>query len=172
MFIIGSKYDNKSVDFETLIGDRKFANTLFIFNDNYTEHWTSKRGRGNAKIRQYNHVSGLQIPRSFGIPTGYHREGYHSLDQSKDQIDQCFEELNILLRSGNYNAICYSIDSYDNVTIGSGIFKINHNVKKYITERILSLGIGGNYFFLSGLRGFVNGGTITNEIIEKYKSQY
>lgn len=149
--IIGSKYDSPLMDFERMIEVK--PRTLFIFNDNWVEHYTTKRGSGNANIRPYNHVSGMSIPRSFGIPTGNYRKGYVNLAEGKQSIDTALSELRELIQTGNYDRIVYSIDNYGSTILGRGIFVIGEDVKRYITGKILELGIGRNYYYISYHRG-------------------
>lgn len=154
MNVIGVKYDSKNMDFETMMFQEEYKNTLFIFNDNQVEHNSSKKGAGNAVIRPYNKYSGLKFPKSAGIPTGNYRQGYQSLEEGLDDIDKSFDEIETLLKTGYYSNIVYSIDNYNNPLIGRGIFIISNDVKSYITKRIVKLGIGGNYFFNSDTYGF------------------
>jgi hypothetical protein len=168
MNIIGAKFDNSSMDFERLISNPMYSNALFIFNDNQSEHNLSKRGGGNAKIRPYNMFSGMIVPRSAGVPTGFNREGYQALYQGKTDIDRSFDEIKTLLSTGNYNTIVYSIDNYNDPLLGRGLFVISDDVKRYITKRILEFGFGGNYFFQSGNYGISVPIVITEDIINFY----
>lgn len=168
MNIIGAKFDNACMDFERLLQNHQYERALFIFNDNQIEHNCDKKGGGNAKIRPYNMFSGRSIPRSAGIPTGYHREGYQALSQGFNDINKSFDEIKYLLSSGYYNTIVYSIDNYNDPLLGRGIFVISNDVKRYITKRILELGIGGNYYFQSGKFGMSEANPITQSIIDYY----
>lgn len=161
--IIGVKYDSKEMDFEQLM--KLYDRTLFIFNDNQTDHYSSKRGKGNAKIRIYNRFSNYSPPRSAGIPTGHYRQGYINLSQCKDDIDKSFEEIEYLLSTGNYDNIIYSIETHGNLILGSGIFVIDNEVKRYITKAILNLGINGNYYSISTTNGITGPNKITPELI-------
>lgn len=168
MNIIGSKFDNADMDFERLMMLPQYSKFLFIFNDNQTEHNCVKRGGGNAKIRPYNMFSDLPFPISAGIPTGFHREGYQSLNQGKIDIDRSFDEIKMLLSTGNYNTLVYSIDNYKCPLLGRGLFVISNDVKRYITKRILELGIGGHYYFQSGYYGITGPISITETIVNSY----
>jgi len=142
-------YDGRSMDFDGMINNKDYDNSIFIFNDNYTEHKTSKTGRGNAKIRKYNNYSGLNIPRSFGIPTGHYRTGYKSLDESIVHINECMYELiNIILRC-NYQRLVYSVDSLTNILIGTSIFNVSDDVKRYISKCFLILSANGILNFVN-----------------------
>lgn len=149
--IIGVKYDSKSMDFRSFIDE--VDRTLFIFNDNWTDHYSKKQGGGNACVRPYNPQSGLKIPKSFGIPTGHSTNGYRSLAEGQQMIDIALTELSDLIKTGNYDRIVYSIDNYDNPLIGRGIFVIGEDVKEYITQEIIKLGKGGRYYFKSSVMG-------------------
>lgn len=138
MKICGSKYRNRNDDFEVMMKTEKYKNALFLFNDNEREHGTNIKGAGNAVMRKY---SKLDIPRSFGIPTGIYRTGYTQLDnKTKDAIDSIFYELKNLVDSGNYNTLVYSIEDEFNPLLGTSIFQVSQDVLIYITRKILSLG--------------------------------
>ena len=136
MKIIGVKYGGKNTDFEKMMNQKEYENALFIFNDNYLEHKTTKRGAGNAKMRVYNNYSSFF--KSFGIPTGNYRKGYNSLDECVDILNEIFEELDLIIK--NYDTLVYSIDEIDNLLLGTSIFKVHNDVLKYITNKILSYG--------------------------------
>lgn len=141
MNIFYSKYKNKNDNFESLIFNREFENTLFLFNDNARHHETAVKGGGNAGIRPYNKYSDLSKPRSAGIVTGNYK-GFSSLEEGKDIIDHCFASIQELIDTHGYTSLVYSVDSLDDPTIGSGIFEIATDVKMYITRRIYDLGYG------------------------------
>ena len=145
MMIYGSKYETKLDDFEIMMKNPIFEKTLFIFNDNITEHYSNKKGRGNAVMRKYNqHSNG--ITRSHGIPTGVHRTGYSKLDdKTKMEIDSAFTELENLINSGYYTSILYSLDNNENFLIGTSIFSVDHEVLVYITKKILFFGTTFNF---------------------------
>lgn len=168
MNIIGAKFDDKSMDFESLLHSPQFSRTLFIFNDNQLEHNTNKRGAGNAKIRPYNRFSNLPIPKSAGIPTGHYRQGYEFLDRGIKDIDNSFNEIIQLISTGNYDTIMYSVDDYNNAILGRGIFNIGLEVKRYITKRILELGINNYFYFKSSKYGVSNPILITEDIIKTF----
>lgn len=158
--IYGSKYESIKTNFEVMMNDDKFKNTLFIFNDNEKEHFTNKKGRGNACMRQYNSYSDLLMPRSAGIPTGEYRKGYTKLDKrTKDVINNAIELIKCLLQSGHYDSIIYSVNSKDNPQIDTALFNVNQNVLEYITNEILNL--GNTYSFVK----YNNGKYITYETI-------
>lgn len=142
MFIFYSKYINRNDDFKSMILDPKFENTLFLFNDNVRHHETTIRGGGNASIRPYNEYSNLSKPRSAGIVTG-DLNGFQSLNECKELIDICFDQIQALIVTHEYKSLMYSTDSLEYPIIGSGIFTISSDVKSYITKRIYDLGFGG-----------------------------
>lgn len=164
--IIGIKYDSPQMDFSTLIHHSQ--RTLFIFNDNWKEHYSSKRGSGNAIIRPYNQASGLSIPKSFGIPTGDYRNGYSYLLEGKQSIDISLNELQSLISTGNYDRIIYSIDDYRNPILGRGIFLIGDEVKRYITKQIIKMGLGGKYYFMSARFGTECVNEITQTMVDSF----
>ena len=133
-------------DFGWMIQQPKYKNSLFIFNDNTTDHTTSRRGAGNAIIRPYNIYGfqslGLDKPLSAGIPTGTPGRGFSNLDKEnvRENIDGAIEEIKHLLKKYKYNAIYYSASGKNNPLLGTGIFSVSDAVKKYITKKIHLLG--------------------------------
>lgn len=131
-------------DFSWMCEQEDFKNALFIFNDNEEHHNTDIEGAGNAVMRKYNKYSQLGIPRSAGIPTGsyglFHCGGYDELNlHVKTQIDNSIQEIIQLIRTYNYPLLIFSCDK--NGLLGTGIFKVDPNVIKYITQQIYSLTI-------------------------------
>lgn len=167
MTLYGVKYDGKQTDFEELMKYDMFKKSLFIFNDNQTEHYTSKKGSGNAIMRKYNKYSKCYPPKSAGIPTGHHRNGYSNIIEAKQHIDDSFNEIIQLLNTDNYDSIVYSINDYNDPTIGTGIFNVNIEVKKYITRKIFELFKGRNYFCVSS-RYLIQGPELITDTIINY----
>lgn len=147
--IIGSKYSNYYTSFEYLMNCKELNKALFIFNDNANEHKSCKKGEGNAIMRIYNKYSSYNPPRSAGICTGDYRSGYTCLSQCKNEIDSNILEIKDLLLTRQYDTIVYSIDTYGNAIIGSGLFTISDDVKQYITNELLKLCSGGKFYFLN-----------------------
>jgi hypothetical protein len=130
----------KPGDFNWMIGQSKYDDILFIFNDNEEYHDTNRRGAGNAIIRQYNKYNKeLDIPRSAGIPTGtLARGGYKKLDnENKKIIKNSIKEIKELIVKYDYKKICYSAD--EDGLLATAIFYVDPKVLKYITKRICRL---------------------------------
>jgi len=131
-------------NFDALLRRPEFAASLFVFNDNEREHATAKRGWGNASVRPWNrHGTASSFPRTHGIPTGVYRTGYARLDaHARRAIDGALEELQALLTAhpGRYESIVYSTQAEDDPLLGTGLFVVSSDVRKYITTRILALG--------------------------------
>lgn len=151
--LVGIKYDDRSMDFSTLIKRSGFERALFLFNDNVREHQTCKQGAGNAVIRPFNRYSGISFPQSAGIPTGFYRSGFNNLEEAKSSIDDSFDEITELLKTGLYNLLVYSIEDYENPIIGTGIFKVDMDVRKYITKKIFDLCSDCGYVYYSSKYG-------------------
>lgn len=166
--IYGVKYDGFNTDFENLMNNEQFKNSLFIFNDNQSDHYSCKKGLGNAKMRIYNKYSHYEYPKSAGIPTGYYRHGYSTINESREDIDNSFNEIIELLLTEKYDSIVYSIHDYTNPLIGTGIFDVGIEVRKYITKRILEFSKNGEYFSVSNKYGILGPVEITDEIINLY----
>lgn len=134
-------------DFAWMIQQPKYQRSLFIFNDNQEQFEAYLRyrqlgisqlgacsqGGGNAIIRPY---QCQDPPRAAGIPTGKDGMGYQVLRSFNSNaityIDAALKNIHQLLATGNYDQVIYSADEDD--YIGSGIFNIADEVKKYITE--------------------------------------
>lgn len=123
-------------DFNWMIGNKDYDDSLFIFNDNEEHHETCRQGAGNAIIRKFNKYSNLDVPRSIGIPTGtLNIGGYTTFDlETRNKIDNYFKELEELVEKYKYTRIYYSAES--NGLVGTSIFKVNHKVLEYITWKI------------------------------------
>lgn len=125
-------------DFEKMILSGYFDDSLFIFNDNHKEHFCGHAGKGNAIIRKFNMYSGNKV-NAAGVSTGKSRRGgYKSLEESKDDIDQCFREIVSLLETGRYRRVFYSASRVDGV-LATNIFKVDREVLLYITTEIYKL---------------------------------
>jgi hypothetical protein len=142
--IYGTKYTgkNKIGDFEWMIKQPTYANSLFIFNDNEEHHNTNIIGGGNAVIRSYNKYHkfvDLNKPRSAGIPTGTLKNGGYTFLTNIVQktIDNSINEIMELIQTYKYDSIYYSV-GLDN-KLGTGIFNVNQDVINYIDTLIQSL---------------------------------
>lgn len=142
--IYGTKFTKKGQigDFEWMIQQPNYQNSLFIFNDNEEHHNDTKKGLGNAVIRPYNmHNSNIVIPLSAGIPTGTMlRGGYNFLTADVQKvIDGAINEIIELIKLYNYESIYYSVGP-DNI-LGTGLFKVDKSVIQYIDKKIHELSI-------------------------------
>jgi hypothetical protein len=116
--------------------------TLFIFNDNEEQFRAFVRGErsgvtaggGNAGIRP---LRGLKPQRAAGVPTGSRGRGYPRLDEAtKKVIDEALAVIQQLLNSGEYERLIFSKDK-SSPTLGTGIFLVAEDVKKYIYDSLL-----------------------------------
>ena len=150
--VVGVVFDknNNDTNFSYMIKNKNYQNCLFIFNDNFTEHFSCKEGSGNAVIRPYNMYGSYKSkPRSAGIPTGLYRSpGYLEFNKaSQKQIHQCLHEILELMRKHKYTKIFYSRSDKDFETpdgkkqpiVGVSIFKPSDFVLQYITYCIYKL---------------------------------
>ena len=140
--IYGTKFIKQGQigDFEWMIQQPKYKNSLFIFNDNEEHHSTVRKGGGNAVIRPFNKYNqNLEKTLSAGIPTGtMTRGGYDFLTtDAQKKIDVSVDEIIELIKTYNYDAIYYSVCS--NNKLGTGIFKVDKSVIDYIDNKIQSL---------------------------------
>jgi hypothetical protein len=118
--------------------------TLFIFNDNEEqfrafvrgERFGIEAGGGNAAIRP---LRGLKPPRAAGVPTGSRGNGYVRLDDStKKVINESLAVIQELLNTGRYERLIFSKDK-SSPTLGTGIFLVAEDVKKYIYDALMVL---------------------------------
>jgi len=140
--VIPSTYSGRGQagDYEWMLNQPEYENTLFIFNDNEEqfdafvkgESSGFTRGGGNAAIRPFRKNS---PPRAAGVPTGKSGCGYSSLDEpTKAKIDQAFTVITDLLETGNYESIVFSANK-TKTDIGTGIFDVGADVRAYIFGR-------------------------------------
>jgi len=133
-------------DFAWMIEQPEYADALFVFNDNEGEFRAHQRhgagarqcraGGGNAVIRPY---QCQDPPRAAGIPTGDHG-GYPRLtDDARGAIDDALAAITTLLAAGRYQRVIYSAAD-DSGALGTGIFDVGDDVKRYIVSGLRALG--------------------------------
>lgn len=138
--------ENKIGDFNWMIKQPIYNNSLFIFNDNTmcfpkTSSCYCSSGGGNAIIRNYQCSGPKQL--AAGIPTGS-TTGFSSLTERVDNkyaenfIDEAILRIQSLIQKNKYDNIFYSGDS--DGSLGTGIFNVDKSVISYITTKIHSLG--------------------------------
>ena len=119
--------------------------TLYVFNDNAKDHYTSIAGGGNANIRMFNRFSPIRPVHSAGISTGWSSSsgGFSALTEDvKSRLDLEFIELQALLATGAYSRLVYSGDANDPTNkrkLGTGIFVVDPDVKAYIVSNLRKL---------------------------------
>jgi hypothetical protein len=137
-------------DFAWMIVQPEYADALFVFNDNEEQFRAFRRdprsaaglspGGGNATIRPHR---GADPPRAAGIPTGRAGQGYATLTADVRQaIDDALEFIVELLATGRYHRVVYSAAN-DDGDLGTGIFEVGDEVKRYIVSglrRLVSAG--------------------------------
>ena len=141
--VIGCVFTKKGEhgDFEWMIFQEEFNNSLFIFNDNEHHMNSIRKGGGSACIRPFNFLgferAGFDFPRSVGIVTGRSTSGYQNLKDGQISIDYCFDILNKVLKKHAYDAIYFPEGKGG--LIGSSIFSVSSEVLVYITRRLRNL---------------------------------
>ena len=131
---------NEYGDFNWMIKQPQYSDVLFIYNDDIENKETNKKGKGNAIIRPFNKYNNKIVkPRSAGIPTGSIKfGGFKELNnETKKIIEDSIEIIKEITVKYNYKTVMYS-SRLDGI-IGSGIFEINEDVKKFITKEINDL---------------------------------
>lgn len=141
--VIGLKFTKRNIygDFSWMINSEEYNDSLFIYNDNIESFYnkTFKRaGLGNAVIRPYRFTNPV---RAMPIPTGsLSSGGFGELTEgNKRIIDNSISDIRNLILKGGYTKIYFSMG--DDGLIGMSIFKIDPNVRKYITDQLYSLTI-------------------------------
>ena len=147
MQVIGSQFSRPGAegDFGWMIERPEYADALFVFNDNEGEFRAHQRhaagarqchaGGGNAVIRPYQCEN---PPRAAGIPTG-DRGGYPRLTgDARAAIDDALAAITALVASGRYQRVIYSAAD-DTGTLGTGIFDVADDVKRYIVNGLQAL---------------------------------
>ena len=151
MDVIGSQFEGggKRGDFGWMIRRPDYDDALFIFNDNeeafraHQAHAAGSRqcqaGGGNAGIRPFQ----CQLPqRAAGIPTGANNQGYRRLDDHvRGVIDDALQVIRDLVAAGHYGRIIYSAENAAG-DLGTGIFQVSGDVKRYIVEGLRQLATG------------------------------
>jgi hypothetical protein len=133
-------------DFAWMIAQPEYADALFIFNDNEEQFRAFRRdphsgaglspGGGNATIRPYR---GAEPPRAAGIPTGRAGRGYAALTaDARAAIDEALEVIAELLATSVYQRVVYSAAN-DEGDLGTGIFEVADDVKRYIVSGLRRL---------------------------------
>eukprot|EP00811_Abedinium_folium_P033165 NODE_614_length_2887_cov_37.946739.p1 GENE.NODE_614_length_2887_cov_37.946739~~NODE_614_length_2887_cov_37.946739.p1 ORF type:complete len:841 (+),score=31.06 NODE_614_length_2887_cov_37.946739:97-2619(+) len=126
-------------DFEWEIETRhREEKALYIFNDNVRDHQTCNRGGGNAIIRPYNRY-GSRVIQAAGVSTGWNSAsgGFKRLTAAvRNVISSDVAEIRQLLASGSYTELVYSAHPYDDEIIGTSIFEVDYQVKRYIFAQL------------------------------------
>jgi predicted NAD-dependent protein-ADP-ribosyltransferase YbiA (DUF1768 family) len=129
-------------DFKWMINNPDYKDAFFIFNDNKEEfqiHHDDPNdpagchvGGGNAAIRPWQCKT---PPQAAGIPTGPNFTGLTA--EVQQLIDLAVNDIRANLKNTNYQRIIFSSDG--NGGLGTGIFEVPEEVKKYIVKQIYSL---------------------------------
>ena len=146
--LVPSRYGGRDRpgDFAWMISRPEYADALFVFNDNEEQFRAFQRdphggsglspGGGNATIRPYR---GAEPPRAAGIPTGRSGHGYAALTaDARQAIDDALEVIAGLLATGAYRRLVYSATN-DEGELGTGIFDVADDVKRYIVSGLRRL---------------------------------
>ncbi len=142
--IIPSVYHGDGIDgdFGWMIQQATYKDAFFIFNDNQSQFEAHIQdpagvagcsvGGGNAVIRPYQcHTP----PKAGGIPTG---PGFSGLTtEVQAMIDLAMEEIKKGIKAGSYSKVVFSSNGHGG--LGTSIFHVPDDVKKYIVAQILSL---------------------------------
>lgn len=144
MKVIGSVFHggHNDGDFKWMIKQKKYADALFVFNDNEQQYILHRddpadadgcaEGGGNGVIRPWQCET---PPRATGVPTG---PGYAKLTPHITKlIDEAVATVGKIATDENYARIFYSADSHGH--LGTGIFQVGDDVKAYIVQKLKAL---------------------------------
>jgi acetyl esterase/lipase len=134
-------------DFAWMLAQAQYDDALFVFNDNEGQFRAFRRdprgaagcsaGGGNAAIRPYRCQD---PPRAAGIPTG-DVGGYPSLDDhARAVIDEAIGVIRDLLATGRYQRVLFSAAPDDPDLLGTGIFHVGQDVRRYVVAQLRALG--------------------------------
>jgi hypothetical protein len=134
-------------DFGWMVEQPQYADALFVFNDNEGQFRAFRldsrsragcsAGGGNAGIRPYRCQ---EPPRAAGIPTG-DGGGYSSLDDhARAVIDEAIGVIRDLVASGRYRRVFFSASPGDPNLLGTGIFDVGEDVRRYVVQQLRALG--------------------------------
>ena len=135
-------------DFGWMITQSEYDDALFVFNDNQEQFLDYLKdatpgssgcaaGMNNAAIRPYQCAD---PPRAAGVPTGSHGVGYSETDapgqtRHRRRVRRHQGEVRA---SGSYQRIYYSAANAEG-DLGTGVFKVGDDVKKYIVQELRKL---------------------------------
>jgi hypothetical protein len=149
MDVIGATFDRPGAygDFGWMLQNPEFDDALFVFNDNEGQFRAFREdphggpgcspGGGNAAIRPYRCQD---PPRAAGVPTG-DGGGYQRLDDNaRAVIDEALDVIATLLATGRYRRVFYSASRDDPALLGTGIFDVGDDVRRYVVQRLRALG--------------------------------
>jgi len=135
--------NNECGDFNWMIKQHEYNDSLFIFNDNIEWHKLSFSSGGNACVRNYNKYGEYKnYPQSAGISTGTFKDmGFKKLTpEVKEIIDNEINEIIELIKIHKYKRIFYSQDKLIKTPkIGTKIFVVTDDVLDYILMKIYEL---------------------------------
>ena len=148
MEIIGAVFRGPHAygDFAWMLGDPQYNDSLFVFNDNESQFRAFQRdprsgtgcraGGGNAVIRPYRC---MDPPRAAGIPTG-DVGGYPGLDEhARTCIDEAVALIRDLVATGRYQRVFFSASPGDPDLLGTSIFHVGRDVRRYVVEQLRGL---------------------------------
>lgn len=146
--VIGTIYHQEGTvgDFAWMIQQIDYSDALFVFNDNEEQFrhyrvypqkidgWGCSAGGGNAIIRPY---QCKYPPRAAGIPTG--PDYFQLTARISGLINEALNDIATIVEKHGYERIFYSAGNEGGL-IGTGIFYVGQDVRKYITKKLLEFG--------------------------------
>jgi hypothetical protein len=143
--VCGEVFDGvgKVGDFNWMVQQPEYKDTLFVFNDNTGQFDDHRKvpnvgpgcdaGGGNAIIRPY---QCKDPPRALGIPTG---PGFDKLTpEAKAYIDKAVDQIAATVRKYTYARVIYNAADASG-RMGTHIFPVGDDVKDYIVARLQAI---------------------------------
>lgn len=126
-----------------MVSQPEYEKVIFVFNDNWTDRNTAKRGAGSASVRPWNcHGKYKDRPRCVGIPTGdsCRSGGYKALtDEVKAKIDTQIALLQRLVTEHGYTTIYYPSAGGPDGPLATQLFAVDSSVLLYIKEQLKTI---------------------------------
>tara|TARA_B110000046_G_C13005288_1_gene404142 strand:- start:1481 stop:2338 length:858 start_codon:yes stop_codon:yes gene_type:complete len=128
-------------DFEVMIDQEYYQDTLFIFNGNVEDDWAEipVAGAGSAVIRPLS--AAWEGCRCVGIPTGWaSATPFRELNGlTKMAIDMSVHRILDVVEGYDYARVVFSCAANDKDRVGTQTFSVPEHVVEYISQRLIAL---------------------------------
>lgn len=137
-------YKDRDGDFTFMRTQKKYENSLLIYNDNFCDSLVTEKntGAGSAAVRD-ECWRFSDNPRTAGVPTGWSAAsgGFDEANKfSQIAIDCALDRIRLVLtEKPEITEVIFSSSRDDDKKIGSCIFKIEDKIVDYISRRLFEL---------------------------------